>query len=175
MTRVPSTLAAVAGLLTLCACSGPDSTDASSTAVPPSAAAATSVPARAPASSPPGPATAPATAGDVARVAPRPSADSAQQQITALSTAGGVPSTVLRLTADGQAPTVRTTELATGQTLRVIVVSPVATHLTGQGIGVDLEVPAGSPTAVDVVAFAPGNYVLTTRGGTVVLKAKVHG
>jgi hypothetical protein len=167
--RIPSALALAVCLLGLPACSTGGSTAASHPAVPPSAVT-TATPAPGVTSSPDS-----ATTGHTAKAAPPRSADSPQQQITALSTAGGVPSLVVQLPAAGHVPTVRAVDLAIGQTLRVIVVSPVATHLTGQGIGVDIDVPAGSPTAMDVVAFSAGTYVLTMRGGGVVLKATVRG
>jgi hypothetical protein len=79
-----------------------------------------------------------------------------------------VPSLVIRLTSTGTVPKVTTSTQHVGQTLRMIVVSPVATHLIGKGLGVDVDVPAEDPVAVDVVALAPGSYeVTTTTGGPV--------
>lgn len=101
-------------------------------------------------------------------VRPPATADSQQQRIVALQTEGGVPSLVIRLTATGTVPEVPTSTLPVGQTLRMIVVSPVATHLIGKGLGVDLDLPAGDPVAIDVVTFTPGSYMVTTAtGGTV--------
>ena len=108
-----------------------------------------------------------ATSGPPA-VRPRATSDSQQQRIVALQTEGGVPSLVIRLTSTGTVPKVTTSTQHVGQTLRMIVVSPVATHLIGKGLGVDVDVPAEDPVAVDVVALAPGSYeVTTTTGGPV--------
>ena len=101
---------------------------------------------------------------------PRPGAtpDSQQQRIVALQTEGGVPSLLIRLTVTGTVPKVATSTQHVGQTLRMIVVSPVATHLTGKGLGIDIDVPAEDPVAIDVVALTPGSYeVTTTTGGRI--------
>lgn len=167
---------AVAGVLALAGCSGAGSGPAkpSGPAVPPSAA--TGGPGVDPsAAAGGGPAAGPSGAGRDPKSAGQRTPESAEQRIAALSTAGGVSSLVLRLSSTGQVPSVRSTRLGVGQTLRVVVVSPVATHLTGKGLGVDVDVPAGSPTAVDVVAFTAGDYVLTGAGGAVLLKAAVRG
>jgi len=102
-----------------------------------------------------------------------PAPDTQQQRIAVLQTEGGVPSLVVRLTTSGTVPTVHTSSVRVGQTLRLIIVSPVATHLIGKGLGVDADVPAANPVAVDVVAFTPGSYSITTRAGAVIARLVV--
>jgi hypothetical protein len=128
-------------------------------------------------SAPSGPSSPPTGAGTAARTPTGASTgaatDSQQKRIKALETEGGVSSTVIRLSAAGTVAPVRTFTVPVGQTLRLIVVSPTATHLIGKGVGVDIDVPAGNPTAIDVVAFTAGSYTITTRAGATIAKLRV--
>ncbi len=106
---------------------------------------------------------------------PRRTVDTLEQRVSALRTEGGVASLVLRLPGSGHPPAAVSADLAVGQTLRLVVLSPVRTHLTGRGLGVDADVPAGSPIDLDVVAFAAGDYVITGPDGTIMARIRSRG
>lgn len=171
MSRIPATLAAVLVPLALiplalASCSG-QRTAATSASVPPAPTGPTT-----PA------ATRTATPTDVPPDPPdkpprTPTPDPVQRRVEELSTGGGVSSLVIRLTGAGTVATPRRMVLAQGQTLRLVVISPKGTHLTGNGLGVDIDVPAGSPTAVDVVSFTAGAYALTTDRGNTILNVTI--
>jgi hypothetical protein len=158
-------------LLAPTSCSGhrPAGTAAPATSTAPTTAADSPPPTSAD-TSPPG-----TSHGTPPGTSPRDSGSAApEQRITELSTEGGVASVVIELSAEGTVDRPRTERIAAGQTLRLVVVSPTAAHLTGTGLGVDIDIPAGAPTAVDVVSFTPGTYTVTTGRGATILTVTVH-
>jgi hypothetical protein len=175
LAAVPALIAAV----TLTGCSG----GSSSANGPSSGSTTTTSPAGTTATLGPAPSTVPAVttqpgrttkAGTPGRTStaptkkPAPTQDPIEAKITELEQSGGVPSRVVRVKGTTVKPAASVIKMKVGDTLRLILLVNTAAHVVGTGVGVEADIKALDPTAVDIFPTEPGTYEVKLTSPTAV-------